>query len=363
MKIEARLYDKLEDNKVQCHVCANECIIKPDRLGICRTRKNHDGTLYTLIYGSMISWGSLDPIEKKPLYNFYPGATTYSIASIGCSFKCLHCQNWNISQACPTENGKGGYYDFEDYQNRSLSLVETSPEGLKNKVIQSGAATLAYTYNEPLIWHEWILDTTKLLRFEGIKTILVTNGFSTPEAAEELIEAGIDAANIDIKGITDEFYKKICKVKSVQPVLDTSIKFKEAGVHVEITNLIIPGINDSEKYINKLCSWVVENLGPETPLHFSAYHPDYKIPAKTRTPIETLRMAYEVAKEKGIFFPYVGNVADKESSNTYCPDCGDLLLARHGFSLNNVQVTSNHKCANCGHDLKNELIGKIKDLD
>ncbi|MEJ2277885.1 MAG: AmmeMemoRadiSam system radical SAM enzyme, partial [Candidatus Lokiarchaeota archaeon] len=292
MKLKAKLWDKLEDNKVKCHICANECIIVPGKVGICRTRKNIEGELYTLIYGSMISKGSLDPIEKKPLYNFWPGNTAYSIASIGCSFRCLNCQNWQISQACPSENGKNGHYELEGYENRRMSLVEMSPEDLVTNVERSGAKTLAYTYNEPLIWHEWILDTSKLLREKGIKTILVTNGFSTPQATQELVEAGIDAANIDIKGMTDEFYKKICGVKSVQPVLDTAKNFKDNGIHVEITNLIIPDMNDEKGDIIKLCNWVKENLGPDTPIHFSAYHPDFKMPSRSRTPFETLNMAY-----------------------------------------------------------------------
>ncbi len=359
MKVKARLFEKLDDKKVKCYVCANECIILPDKVGICRTRKNFDGELYTLIYGSMISSGSLDPIEKKPLYNFWPGATAYSIASIGCSFKCQNCQNWNISQANPTDNGKNGFYDLKGYEGRGMSLVEMTPEQLEKRVVKSGAETLAYTYNEPLIWHEWIMDTVPLLKKHNIKTILVTNGYSTPEAIKELIEVGIDAANIDIKAMTDEFYKKICGVKSVQPVLDTAKEFKFNGVHVEITNLIIPDFNDSEKDIQKLCDWIVENLGKDTPIHFSAYHPDFKMPSKKRTPYETLDMAYNLAKKTGLYFPYVGNIAHEKGSNTYCPNCNHLLLERRGYSFKKIELTDEKKCPNCSYDLNNIIIGKI----
>ncbi|MBD3196305.1 MAG: AmmeMemoRadiSam system radical SAM enzyme [Candidatus Lokiarchaeota archaeon] len=359
MKKIARLWEKLDNNKVQCHVCANECTINEDKVGICRTRKNIDGELYTLIYGSMISQGSLDPIEKKPLYNFWPGHTAYSIASIGCSFRCLHCQNWSISQAIPDDDGKEGSYDFEDYKNRRMSLVEMNPKELTKKVVKSGAKTLAYTYNEPLIWHEWIIDTSKLLQKEGIKTILVTNGFSTPQATEELIEAGIDAANIDIKGITDEFYKKVCGVNSVKPVLDTAKRFKSNGIHVEITNLIIPDLNDSEKDIKKLCTWVMNNLGEGTPLHFSAYHPDYKMPSRERTPLKTLDNAYKIAKEVGLFFPYIGNARHHKGGNTYCPNCGEILIERQGYRFSKVQITEDKECGNCSYNIGELITGEI----
>ena len=359
MKLKAVLWDKLDDRKVKCHVCANQCTILPDKVGICRTRKNFDGELYTLIYGSLISSGSLDPIEKKPLYNFWPGATAYSIASIGCSFKCQNCQNWSISQANPSDDGTEGSYDLEGFRGREMSLIEMTPEQFVKKVLKSGAKTVAYTYNEPLIWHEWIIDTAKLLKKKDIKTILVTNGYSTPEASKELIEVGIDAANVDIKAMSDEFYKKICGVKSVQPVLDTCKRFKEGGIHVELTNLIIPDLNDTEEEIKQLCNWVVDNLGKNTPTHFSAYHPDFKAPSKKRTPYDTLDMAYKIAKEAGLYFTYVGNIDHGEGSNTYCPNCNHLIIGRSGYSFTKIDITEDKKCPNCNYDLKKDLIGEI----
>jgi pyruvate formate lyase activating enzyme len=359
LKYKARLWDKLDDKKVKCHVCANECTVFPQKLGICRTRKNFDGEFFTLIYGSLISSGSLDPIEKKPLYNFWPGATAYSIASIGCSFRCQNCQNWSISQASPTDDGKSGFFDLEDYQGQGMSLTEMTPESLVKKAIKSGAKTLAYTYNEPLIWHEWILDTAKLLKENDIKTILVTNGYSTIEATKELVEVGIDAANVDIKAMSDDFYKKICGVKSVQPVLDTCKRFKDGGIHVEITNLIIPDQNDSEEEIRKLSTWVADNLGKNTPTHFSAYHPDFKAPSKKRTSYETLNKAYKIAKEVGLYYVYVGNMPHEEGNNTYCPNCKQLIIGRSGYSFNKINITYDHKCNNCGYDLKNDIIGEV----
>lgn len=359
MKKLARLWDSLEEKKVKCHVCANECVILPDKIGICRTRKNFDGQLFTLIYGSLISSGSLDPIEKKPLYNFWPGATAYSIASIGCSFRCQNCQNWSISQANPTDNGKNGFYQLEGLEQQRMSLVEMTPEQLVKKVIKSGAKTLAYTYNEPLIWHEWIMDTTPLLKKEDIKTILVTNGYSTPKATKELIEVGIDAANIDIKSMSDDFYKKICGVKSVKPVLDTAKKFKSNGIHVEITNLVIPDLNDSNDDLDNLSKWVAENLGKNTPVHFSAYHPDFKMPSKKRTSYETLDRAYNIAKDAGLYYIYVGNIQHEHGGNTFCPNCSHLILGRAGYRFTKIDVSEKKSCPKCGYSLKNDIIGEI----
>ncbi len=356
--LKARLWEKLDNMKVKCHVCANECVISSGKVGICRTRKNIEGELFTLIYGAHISKGSLDPIEKKPLYNFWPGHIAYSIASIGCSFRCLNCQNWTISQANPTYNGKNGFYS-DDYSDRKLSLYEMSPEELVKNVVKSGAKTLAYTYNEPLIWHEWIIDTTKLLKKEGIKSILVTNGFSTPEASKELIQAGIDAANIDIKGMSNDFYKKICGVKSLQPVLDTAKYFKDNRVHVEITNLLIPDLNDKKEDIEKICDWILNNLGEETPLHFSAYHPDFKMPSNERTSYKVLDLAYNIAKEKGLFFPYIGNISHNDGSNTFCPNCKIILIERNGYQIQNKNLTANNICKNCSFDLNGLIKGKI----
>ncbi len=359
MKVKARLWEKLDHNKVKCHVCANECVITPGNVGICRTRKNFNGELYTLIYGSLISSGNLDPIEKKPLYNFWPGTIAYSIASIGCSFRCQYCQNWSISQANLTGNGKSGYLDFKGYDGHRIALIEITPKQLVKKIVKSKVKILAFTYNEPLIWHEWIIDVTKLLKKENIKSVLVTNGYSTPEASQELIEVGIDAANIDIKAMSDDFYKKICGVKSVQPVLDTAKRFKSNGIHVEVTNLIVPDLNDNREDIIKLCNWIVENLGENTPTHFSAYYPDYKVPSNKSTPVETLNMAYNIAKDTGLYFPYVGNIGHEKGGNTYCPNCNHLILGRKGYSLNTIEIANAKKCSNCGYDLNNDIIGEI----
>ena len=210
-----------------------------------------------------------------------------------------------------------------------------------------------------MIWHEWIIDTTSLLKKENIKTILVTNGYSTPEASKELIEAGIDAANIDIKSMSDDFYKKICGVKSVQPVLNTAKLFKKNGIHVEITNLIIPELNDSKNDIEELSKWVVNNLGQNTPTHFSAYHPDFKAPSKKRTPHDVLDRAYKIAKNSGLHYVYVGNLPHDKGSNTYCPNCNQLIIGRRGYNFTKIDITKDKKCPNCNYDFNNDIIGNI----
>jgi len=311
MKKRATLWEKLEDNKVKCNICAWRCVRAPGKRGFCRTRMNIEGEMYTLIYGSMISPGSLDPIEKKPLYNFWPGATAYSIASIGCNFTCKMCQNWNISQCTPTENGN--------------------------------------------IWHEFIIDVAKLAHEHDILNILVTNGYSTPEASAELVKY-MDAANVDIKAFTDKFYKEVCGVPSLQPVLDTCVRWKKAGMHIETTNLIIPNKNDNLDDIRNLAKWVKDNLGPETPLHFSAYYPTFKMSEK-RTSYEILDKAYNIAKEEGLYYVYVGNMRHPKGENSYCPNCDSLVLGRSGYSFTKVNLKNGNICGSCGQKLPG-LVGQ-----
>ncbi len=354
MKKEAVLWESLDSNKVKCKVCAWRCERTPGQRGFCRTRMNIDGKMYTLIYGSMISRGSLDPIEKKPLYNFWPGATAYSIASIGCNFRCKHCQNWNISQCTISEDGKNGFYEIAECEGRGMKMYETTPEKLIKDVVKSGAKTIAYTYNEPLIWHEYIVDVAKLAHEHNILNILVTNGYSTPEADQELVKC-MDAANVDVKAFTDKFYKEVCGVQSLQPVLDTCVRWKNAGMHVEITNLIIPNKNDDINEIRALSKWIKEDLGPETPLHFSAYYPTFRMD-EPRTSSDILEKAYDIAGEEGLYYIYVGNMRSKQGGNTYCPSCGNLVIGRVGYSFTSLDLKDGNKCGKCGKYLPG-LIG------
>ncbi len=347
MKKEAVLYEKLEDNKVQCNVCARKCIIKEGMRGNCTTRINDGGTLYTLIYGSLISRGSIDPIEKKPLYNYYPGHSIYSIATVGCNFHCTMCQNWSISQCYPNEHGTKAICDEGGHRGTSYSLVEMSPSELIKAVEQSGCKLIAYTYNEPTIWHEFIMDVAELAHKKNIKNVMVTNGYSTPEASQELVKV-MDAANVDFKSFNDNFYQRIAKVKGLQPVLDTAKFWKSHGMHIEITNLIIPNENDNPTEIRSMCQWIVENLGPETPIHFSAYHPDYKMMDHNRTPVNTLENAYSIAKEVGLYYVYIGNIHSSIGNNSLCYNCNNLLIERTGYTISQIKLDNDNECPKCG---------------
>ena len=355
MKIETAFYEKLEDGKVKCKICSHYCVIKPGTRGYCKTRVNEDGTLYSLIYGAMISKGFIDPIEKKPLYHFLPAAKAYSIASVGCSMNCLQCQNWSLSRAVINDSGKVASVT-EDTIDRgvvhgeSFIMTQTTPEQLANDVIHRHCETLAYTYTEPTIWFEFIRDSAPLVRKKGIKTILVSNGYSNPETNAEYVNF-IDAANIDLKGFTKKFYQEVCKVPEMDPVLNTIKYFHEHGVHVEITNLIIPNRNDNLEEISAMCEWILNNVGPYVPVHFSAYHPAYKM-NEPRTETQILIRAYEIARSKGLKYVFLGNVMTEKGNDSVCPQCGNVLIRRSGYYVKVMGVNDAGKCKQCGFETK-----------
>lgn len=318
---EASFY-KLKDGKINCLLCPKNCLISEGKTGFCRIRKNINNRLYSLTYARYSSL-NLDPVEKKPLYHFYPGKLILSLGAIGCNFKCLFCQNWSISQ--------------EDAPTR-----EISPEDVvKLALSYNNNIGISYTYNEPLIWFEFVLDTAREAQKMGLKNVLVTNGFINPEPLAELIKF-IDAMNIDIKSIEEDFYKKYCSAK-LSPVLETA-KTCSKFCHIEITNLIIPTLNDKPNNIKELVNWVGENLGADTPLHFSRYFPQYKMDLPP-TPISTLRMAKKLA-EKKLKFVYLGNVWGEDES-TYCPECKNLLIERSGYQVTKFNLVDN-ACPKCG---------------
>ncbi|GAB4318498.1 MAG: AmmeMemoRadiSam system radical SAM enzyme [Promethearchaeota archaeon] len=343
---EAYLYEKLDDGKARCNVCPRRCVIAPGKRGFCRTRKNVDGKIYSLVYG-MLSSEAVDPIEKKPLYNFWPGSWAYSVATIGCSFRCAHCQNWQISQADPSEDGASGTLDRRRPWGGQLRLRQVTPQELVSRVERSGAQCLAYTYNEPLIWLEYILDCSKLAHDRGIQNVLVSNGYSTPEAID-LLAPHLDAANVDVKAFSDQFYRDVCKVPSIKPVLDAVVQMKELGVFVELTTLLIPGLNDDPEELRALVAWVRDEVGVDTPVHFSAFHPDYEMRDRPRTSVATLEAAYSLAKEAGLQYVYLGNVRSSFGEHTTCPACGKAVIERAGYSLLSVALTEDNKCSFCG---------------
>lgn len=319
-----------EEGVVTCLLCPQYCKIRPGRVGVCRARKNIDGWLYSLIYGEVTSFG-LDPIEKKPLYHFYPGWDILSVGTRGCNLACGFCQNWHISQA--------------DAKTQGLT-----PQELAGAAVEYGrhrrSIGVAYTYSEPLIWYEFVVDAAKLVHERGLKNVLVTNGEINEDPLKELLPH-IDAMNIDVKAFTESFYAKICHGK-LAPVLRTAELAKATGCHIEITNLIIPGHNDHPDEIKRLVHWVDSSLGDDTPLHFSRYFPAYKFDAPP-TPVATLRAAVEIAREE-LKYVYMGNVPGGEGNDTRCYRCGELLIERSGFDLVAYRVEDG-KCPTCGAEI------------
>jgi pyruvate formate lyase activating enzyme len=332
---EAMLYEKLKDSAVRCGLCAHRCKIQPGKLGICAVRENHDGTLYTLVYGQSIS-AAVDPIEKKPLYHFLPGATAFSIATAGCNFRCLFCQNADISQL----SKEGG-------QRWSRYARDLPPERVVSLAASYGCATIAYTYTEPTIFFEYAYDTARLASQQGIKNIFVTNGFMTPEMLE-VIGSDLHAANVDLKAFTDRFYKRLCSGR-LQPVLDSIARMHEMGVWVEVTTLLIPGENDDEGELRELAAWLAA-LDPDVPWHISRFHPDYKMRDHPPTPVGSIHRAVEIGYQAGLRYVYAGNVPGDPHEHTRCPSCGAVAIERHAYHIRN-RMAKGDKCPQCGETL------------
>jgi len=326
------LYEKLHDNLVRCKVCPHRCFVKPRARGICRIRENREGKLQTLVYGETSAM-AVDPIEKKPFFNFWPGSLSFSISTVGCNFKCPWCQNWNISQCVPEDS----YLEY------------VAPEKVVELAINKGCRTIAYTYNEPVIWFEYVYDTAKLAREKGVLNVLVTNGYITAEALDMLAPL-VDAANVDIKSFNKDFYTKYCGA-NLQAVLDATASMKERGIHVETTLLIIPELNDSSEELAEFCRWQLKHLGPDTPMHFSRFHPNYKFTDKPPTPSATIRRAREIALSEGVHYVYAGNLPGDLGENTYCPNCRKLLVKRYGFSIAEWNLMKEKKCPSCGFNI------------
>ena len=315
-------WEKREDGKIQCLLCPVGCVIADGKLGVCMGRKNEGGTLYATNYGRLVSV-AIDPIEKKPLYHFHPGRQILSTGPNGCNLSCQNCQNWNISQKeSPTQFA--------------------TPEDLVQLAIRERSFGISYTYTEPLIWYEYVLDTAKIAKEKGLANVLVTNGYVHEQPLKELLPH-IDAMNIDLKSMDDDFYRKICKAK-LPYVLKAIELSHRAGVHVEITNLVIPTLNDSEEQIRRLVDFVA-GISDRTPLHFSRYFPSYEMNLPP-TPLETLQKAFLLAKRK-LKYVYVGNAQIPNTSNTYCPVCNNLLIKRDGY-YTSVAGIEGKKCEKCG---------------
>ncbi|MCX5707168.1 MAG: AmmeMemoRadiSam system radical SAM enzyme [Candidatus Omnitrophica bacterium] len=329
---EALFYQKLGEGKVQCQLCPRRCVIPDKGRGFCGVRENRGGILYTLVFAKPVAI-HVDPIEKKPLFHFLPSSSAFSIATAGCNLRCKFCQNWEISQAKPEEVG---YECLE-------------PKDLVKRAKESGSKTIAFTYSEPTIFYEYMLETAKLAKAEGLKNVMHSNGYINEAPLRELAKY-LDAANIDLKGFSDEFYLKLSE-GSLAPVLKSLKVLKEEGVHIEITNLILPGFNDDPDLIRKMCLWIRDNLGSDTPLHFSRFFPMYKLVSLNPTPVEVLENARNIALECGLKYVYIGNVAGNRAENTYCPKCGKIVIERKGYFvvLDNLK---DGQCKFCGEKIE-----------
>lgn len=312
---------------VKCQICPNYCTIREGDSGTCRSRMNINGKLISIAYGNPCSV-HIDPIEKKPLFHFLPGSKAYSIATAGCNLACLNCQNWEISQVSPRET-----------RNYDLMPVKVVDEAIRNK-----CASIAYTYSEPITFYEYTYDTSKIARAKGIKNILVSAGYINEAPLRELAKY-IDAANIDLKSFSNEIYARL-NGGSLEPVLNTLKILKELKVWLEITNLVVPNWTDNLSMIEQMCKWLVLNGFSDTPLHFSRFHPQYKLTQLPSTPVNTLIKAREIALKAGLKYVYIGNVPGTEAENTFCPNCGKTVIERKGFSIINTNITSS-KCKFC----------------
>ncbi len=327
---EALLYQKLGENKVQCNLCAHRCVINPGKKGICKVKENNSGILYTKVYGRTITQ-NIDPIEKKPLYHFYPGSKAYSIATAGCNFHCRFCQNWDISQITNDEILKSG--------------KKAAPEQIVLNTKQAGCNNIAYTYTEPTIFFEYSFDTARIAHETGLNNIYITNGYMTTEMLE-MISPYLDAVNVDLKAFRDETYRRIIGAR-LQPVLDNLKKIKRLGIWLEVTSLIIPSVNDDPHEIRDMANFVATELGRDVPWHISRFFPAYKMKEIPATPLQTLQMAKKIGLEAGLYYVYLGNLGDNGNLDTICPKCGHILIERSNFGVIKNIIKDNH-CPNCG---------------
>ncbi len=328
--VAGRHWHRLDDGRIQCDVCPRYCKLHDGQRGPCFVRAAAGGQVVLTSYGHSSGF-CVDPIEKKPLNHFLPGTPVLSFGTAGCNLTCKFCQNWDMSKS----------------REMDTLADAASPETLARAAVDLGCRSIAYTYNDPVIFLEYAIDVAKACREQGIRSVAVSAGYVTPEAGREFF-AHMDAANIDLKGFTEDFYRTLCSAH-LQPVLDTLMYLRhETDVWIEITTLLIPGHNDSEAEIAAECRWMFENLGPDVPLHFSAFHPDWRMRDVMRTPHKILGRARRIALDAGLRYVYVGNVHDHAESSTYCHACGEMLIGRDWYVLDHWALTADGRCGNCG---------------
>jgi pyruvate formate lyase activating enzyme len=327
----AKYWKPLEDKRIACTLCPRACEVADRERGYCGVRENVEGVYSTLVYGRAVA-AHVDPIEKKPLFHFLPATTAFSIATTGCNMECKFCQNWDISQ-------------FRPEQVKSADLL---PAAVAATAKDRSCASIAYTYSEPVIFYEYMLDSAIEGRTRGLRSVMISNGYILKEPLMELLPR-LDAVKVDLKAFTDTFYRELC-AGTLQPVLDALRWIKEQGTWLEIVDLILPGQNDAEGEIRALSQWVVRELGPEVPVHFSQFHPTYRITNLPRTPVSTLERCYRVAKETGLHFVYLGNVPGLGYEDTSCPGCGATLIRRMGFTILSNTLKGG-ACPSCGRTI------------
>jgi pyruvate formate lyase activating enzyme len=329
---EAMLYGRQKDKKVKCFLCARRCRISDGATGFCLVRKNEGGTLFSLNYGKVVS-AAVDPIGKKPLSHFNPGAQVMSIAAAGCNFRCKFCDNWMVSQ------------DTE-VAGRNFPPAEVV-KAAKSRNCQG----ISYTYTEPTIYMEYAYDTAKIAHEAGLFNTFVTNGYMTPEAVKT-IAPYLDAATVDFKGGGDpDFYKSFSAVPRVEPIYEALKELKRNSVHIEITNLVVPKIGDSLDKIKEMAKWIKDNISQDTPFHLLRFHPDYKMTTTPATTVEEMEKAYMTARNAGLHYVYLGNVPGHPSENTYCPKCNELLIKRYSFEITQWNLTKDMRCPVCSNPI------------
>ena len=324
---EARFYDKQPFRKIKCKLCPRGCAIDDRERGYCGARENRGGTYYTLVYSRVVT-AHVDPIEKKPLFHVLPGTAAFSIATAGCNVNCKMCQNWDISQVRP-EQVRSNY---------------APPERVAMLARQNNCPAVAYTYSEPVVFYEYVADTAEAAHRLGVKSVVVTGGYIQPEPLEKLCRQ-VDAIKVDLKGYSEKFYKEVVNGE-LKPVLDGLVTIRKHGVWNEIVYLVIPTLNDGEQEFQGLAKWIKSELGPDVPVHFTRFHPEYLLKNLPPTPVETLERAKAIADAEGLHFVYIGNVPGHPAENTYCPKCRKLVVERAGYTVGTVHI-HNNKCQYC----------------
>jgi pyruvate formate lyase activating enzyme len=329
---EALFYEKTDGQDVQCRLCPRECVIGDGKRGFCRNRENRGGTLYTLVYGKP-SVVDIGPIEKAPIYHFIPGHFRLCLTCASCNLRCKHCQNWHLSQK----------------SLEKLNRYSYSPSEIVQQAKKQGLNSVSFTYTEPTVYYEYLYDISSIAKQIGMKTSIVSNGYINRDPLLKLLKV-LDGVKIDLKGFSEEFYKEVCSA-TLKPVLDSLLTIKKENVWLEIVNLVIPTLNDDPKMIDEMCQWIKENLGVDTPLHFTRFHPDYKLTHLSPTPVSTLESAYEIAKKNGLRYVYIGNVPGHTYNSTYCPFCNRKVIHRTNFDILEMNVVKG-RCKFCNSSIK-----------